>query len=495
MICVSVGRGRHRMVIAELNNLAEQGVQLVELRLDYIRRPVNLSRLLAERKCEVIATVRRPSDGGKWMRSEDERLMVLRSAIADGADYVDLEMDIADKIPRYGKTKRIVSYHNFVETPNNLEQIHQAILKLDPDVIKIATLANNPLDNIRALRLCRDSKVPTVAFCMGEMGLISRILCGKFGSPWTFASAHEERLMAPGQLSLRQMTDEYRYDQISPKTGIYGVVADPISQSLSPRVHNACMRKLGLDLIYLPFRVSSASLDEFIAACPGMDIRGLSVTTPHKEKILKHMNVLDDNVVGIRAANTLCFREEGTYGYNTDLEAAMHVLTQAFEESPEYPDVFSGKSVLILGAGGVARTIAWGLMQKGAKVTVSARDYRRSETLANQLKCKSIDWPARQNFECKILVNCTSAGMYPHMDETPFEAGWFDKHTLVFDTIYNPEQTMFIKLARQANCKTLTGVDMFAQQAARQFELFTGQPADLELMRYEVKRGTSAARY
>ena len=129
MICVSVGRGRHRMVIAELNNLAEQGVQLVELRLDYIRRPVNLSRLLADRKCEVIATVRRPSDGGKWMRSEDERLMVLRSAIADGADYVDLEMDIAGKIPRYGKTKRIVSYHNFVETPDNLEQIHQAILK------------------------------------------------------------------------------------------------------------------------------------------------------------------------------------------------------------------------------------------------------------------------------------------------------------------------------------------------------------------------------
>jgi 3-dehydroquinate dehydratase/shikimate dehydrogenase len=207
------------------------------------------------------------------------------------------------------------------------------------------------------------------------------------------------------------------------------------------------------------------------------------------------MNVLDDNVVGIRAANTLCFKGAAVYGYNTDLEAAIQVLSQALEASGDGQEIFSEKNILILGAGGIARTIAWGLMREGAKVTVTARDYRKSETLANQLKCKSIDWPARQNFECHILINCTSAGMYPHMDETPFEEGWFDKHTLVFDTIYNPEQTMFIKLARQANCKTLTGVDMFAQQAARQFELFTDHPADLELMRYEVKRGTSAARY
>lgn len=483
------------MMIGELAHLAQQGVQLVELRLDFIRRPVNLARLLADRQCQVIATVRRPSDGGKWMRSEDERLTLLRTAIADGADYVDLEMDIASKIPRYGATKRVISYHNFVETPPNLEQIHHAMSKLDADVIKIATLANNPIDNIRILRLCRDSKIPTVAFCMGEMGIISRILCGKFGSPWTYASIHEERLMAPGQLSLRQMVEEFRYDRITPKTGIFGVIADPVAHSLSPRVHNACIRKLGLDLIYLPFRVSTAHLDEFMSACPGMDIRGLSVTLPHKEKVLKHINVLDDNVVGIRAANTLVFRDGLTYGYNTDLEAAKRVLAGALQVDPNHPAAFANLRILILGAGGIARTLSWGLSQAGADVHLTARDYRKSEALANQLKLKSIDWPIRQNFECQVLINCTACGMYPNMDESPFEAEWFDRHTLVFDTIYNPEQTLFIKYARQAGCETLTGVDMFVHQAARQFELFTGVPADTEIMRYEVKRGTSAARY
>ena len=290
MICVSIGRGRHRMMIAERKHLAEQGVELVELRLDYIRRPVNMKRLLDDRDCEIVATVRRPKDGGKWMRSEEDRLMLLRTAVADGVDYVDIEADVAHKIPRYGKTKRIISYHNFDETPQNLNEIHEAMTQLDPDIIKIATTANNPIDNIRTLRLSRDSKIPTVAFCMGEMGLASRILCGRFGAPMTYATFHEDRQLAPGQLSWRQMTEEFNYESITEATNILGVIADPVAHSFSPAVHNACIRNAKLDMLYLPFRVPAEHLDEFIKICPELGVRGLSVTIPHKEKILKSLN-------------------------------------------------------------------------------------------------------------------------------------------------------------------------------------------------------------
>lgn len=494
MICVSIGRGRHRMMLAEQQFLSEKGVQLIELRLDYIRRPVNLQRLLAERTVPVIATVRRPADGGKWMRSEQDRLMLLRTAIANKADYVDLEHDIAGSIPRFGPTKRIVSYHNFDETPQDLDEIWLGMSRLDPDVIKLVTFANNPMDNIRILRLLKRARVPTVAFCMGEMGTTSRVLCGKFGAPWTYASIHEEREMAPGQLTLQQMQEDFQYEKIGRETGILGVIADPVAHSLSPRVHNAAIRKAGLDLIYLPFRVPAEQLESFMEACPEMDIRGLSVTLPHKEKVLRSLNVLDDNVVGIRACNTVVFQGQNAYGYNTDLEAAVQVVLEAFqlEDSRE---ALSGKRILILGAGGVARTIAWGLLRRGADVYLSSRDFRKAEGLANQLKCKSIDWAVRQNFRCQMMINATPCGMFPNMDETPFEQGWFDPEVVVFDTIYNPEQTLFIKYARQAGCETLTGVDMFVRQAERQFQLFTGQQADRELLRAEVKRGTSAARY
>src|SRR5688500_866190 len=167
-------------MIAEHKHLAEQGATLVELRLDYITSQVNLKRLLAERPCPVIVTCRRAQDGGNWSKTEEERLMVLRQAIAMGVEYVDLEEDVAASIPRFGKTKRIVSYHNFQETPEGLPALHARLAALNADVVKVATMAHNPHDNIKLLRLIRDSRVPTVAICMGDIGTPSRILAARF---------------------------------------------------------------------------------------------------------------------------------------------------------------------------------------------------------------------------------------------------------------------------------------------------------------------------
>ncbi len=496
MICVSIGRGRHAMMMAEHKHIVEQGAQLVELRLDFIRRPVNLKRLMSGAGCPVVATCRRPEDRGLWRRSEEDRVMLLRSAIAYGVDYVDLEIEIASKVPRYGNTQRIVSYHNFDETPSNLEDIHHQMTKLDPDVIKIVTMANNPIDNMTALRLCRDSEIPTVAFCMGEMGMFSRILCGKFGAPFTYATFSEDRPMAPGQLSFQKMEEVYHYDEITPDTDVLGVIADPVAHSLSPTIHNAAIRKNGLDMLYLPFRVPREYLESFVSICPELGVKGLSVTIPHKEKVIKCINALDDQVAGIKAANTVVFKKNNVYGYNTDCYAAIKSLEDRLQEKePDSDDVFKDKKVMLLGAGGVARAIAFGLIEKGALVTISARDYKKSEALATAMNCKSIDWPERATFDCSVIINCTPVGMHPNMNDTPFDGAWFDKRMVIFDTVYNPEQTLFIKLAREAGCQTVTGIDMFVLQAARQFELFTGTKADVDVLRYEVKRATSAAKY
>jgi 3-dehydroquinate dehydratase/shikimate dehydrogenase len=483
------------MMIAETMHLAENGAELVELRLDYIRRSVNLKRLLKDKQCPVLATCRRKEDGGRWEGSEKDRQMLLRAAIAEGVDYVDLEWDIADKIPRYGNTQRIVSYHNFHETPGNVEEIHHKITGMDPDIIKITTTANNPLDNFTVLRLVRDSNIPTTAFCMGDMGLTSRVLCGKYGAPLTYATFSSDRRMAPGQLSVQQMRDDYRYDTISSDTTILGVIADPVAHSFSPLIHNALIRKLDLDMLYLPFRVPREYLSEFIAACPEMGIKGLSVTIPHKENCLKCINVLDDDVAGIRACNTIVFDGVNAFGYNTDCSAAMESIEQTIEEKHPDESVFSGRKFLLLGAGGVARAIAFSLVRRGADVFITARDYKKSEALADWLKCATVEWEARGQFEPSVLVNCTPVGMHPKMDETPFDAKWLQKRTIVFDTIYNPERTLLIKQAKEFGCNVITGVDMFMRQAAKQFKLFTGKNPPLEDVRYELKRATSAAKY
>lgn len=311
----------------------------------------------------------------------------------------------------------------------------------------------------------------------------------------TYATFSEDRKMAPGQLSYKQMKEEFRYDKITKDTAILGVIADPVAHSLSPVVHNACIREAKLDMLYLPFRVPKEYLEEFIKISPEMGVRGLSVTIPHKEKCLKCINVLDDNVAGIRAANTIVFKEINAYGYNTDCTAAIESLKRTIETKYPEEKPLAGRRFLILGAGGVARAIAFGLVRSDAQVFISARDHRKADDLAQALDCKFIDWAARANFETSVIVNCTPVGMFPNMDETPFDAEWLDKQTIVFDTIYNPEQTMLIKHAREAGCTTITGVDMFVLQAAEQYRLFTGQEPNIKTIRYELKRATSAARY
>ena len=197
MICVSIGRGRHRHVIAEYRHLVDQGARLVELRLDYINGEVNLKRLVADRPCPVVITCRRTSDGGKFTGSEEQRRLLLRAAIAEGVEYVDLEDDVAASIPRFGRTKRIVSLHDFRKTPDNLDEIHRRLCQLDPDIIKMSTMANHPHDNVRMLDLTRRSKVPTIGLCMGDIGIPTRILAGKFGAPFSYATFHHERVLAP----------------------------------------------------------------------------------------------------------------------------------------------------------------------------------------------------------------------------------------------------------------------------------------------------------
>jgi len=171
MICVSIGRGRHRHVIAEHRHLVEQGAQLVELRLDYINGDVNIKRLIADRPCPVVITCRRECDGGKYSGSEQDRILLLRTAIAEGVEYVDLEEDIAGGIARFGSTKRIISMHDFRKTPADLEAVHRRMCDFDPDIVKICTMANHPQDNLRLLKLTRQSEVSTIGLCMGDIGI------------------------------------------------------------------------------------------------------------------------------------------------------------------------------------------------------------------------------------------------------------------------------------------------------------------------------------
>jgi 3-dehydroquinate dehydratase/shikimate dehydrogenase len=508
-ICVVVGRTRHRMMLAEAQEAARRGARLIELRLDLIKRPPDFKRLLAEKPCPFVATVRRSEDGGLWKGTEEARLMLLRQAIVAGFDWVDLENDVADRIPRFKDVRRIISYHNLREVPDELEEIHRRMCNQDADVVKIAVRAQHPLDNVRVLQLLENPKTPTVAFCMGDMGLPSRILGAKFGAPFTYAAFTKERTLAPGLPSLQDVAKVYHYGDITAATEVYGVIGDPVSHSLSPLVHNAALRQLGINAVYVPFRVPRTDLADTLKGLNTLPVRGFSVTLPHKEQAATLAPYKDPAVERVQAANTLIRSDDGSFAaYNTDYQAVIETLraqltvfpattanpgsTAIMTSLPPAPQgVLQGKVVLILGAGGIARAVAHALHREGAGLIICNRTPERASKLASELGCRFLEWANRHTQLADILINCTSVGMHPNLDECPVHASILKQGMVVFETVYTPETTLLVKEARGRGCTVITGVDLFVRQAALQFRLFTGREPPIELMRKIVKRALS----
>jgi 3-dehydroquinate dehydratase/shikimate dehydrogenase len=490
MICVTIGRGRHSSLAEEWKAAAAAGVKLVELRVDCLRREPDLKRILADRPTPLIFTLRRGVDGGLFRGSEEKRQQLLREAIALGVDYVDLEMDIASKIRRFGKTKRIVSYHNLKGTPTEIPDIAEQCDEMDADVVKIATQASSLGDAVRVLDLGTRAEVPTITIAMGEVGVFTRVLGAKFTAPFTYAGFNPERTFAPGMLNYRTLERDYFYDQIDKETEVFAVVGDPIEQTLSPAIHNAAFRHLGMNKVLVPFLVPAGTIGAALKELAWLNIKGWSVTIPHKEDLVRLLDAKDGAVDRTGSCNTLIIKDGKKTGHNTDYRAAMDVLEEGMGGRTEAGDSpLMEKQVIILGAGGVARSIAFGLARRGASVTITNRHDERATSLAEEVGCRTVNWGQRASTLADVIVNCTPVGMHPDVDDTPVPPAAFSRSGMVaFDTIYHPENTMFLKLARERGCTAINGVDMFVRQAAEQFKLYTGQDAPVDVMRAALKR-------
>lgn len=490
MICVSIGRTRHKMMMMECQLAAEAGAELIELRLDFLSRAIDLKRLMANKSCPMMATIRRREDGGRWSKTEEERQMLMRLAIVGGFDWVDIETDIADKVRRFGSVKRVVSYHNPKEVPKNLEEIFEKMHHQDADVIKVAVRVDKPQDMWRVMRLMKHGKKPTISIAMGDYGVASRILGGKYGAPFTYAAFNKERGIAPGMFSFDEMRDIYHYDQINKDSKVFAVLGDPIQHSMSPIAHNAALRSSGINGVYIPLQVPAADFIDTLQVMRKVPINGYSVTMPHKEAAHDLATERDDIVKACKSANTLIPGEGGYHAYNTDYSAALGALRKVMA-GMESGDSVHGRQVLILGAGGTARTLAHGLHREGALVIISNRTMEKGLGLADEIGCRAVDWNARNAQHCEIIINCTPIGQHPDVDESPLHPSVFRPGLVVMDCVYNPETTMMLRHARDRDCRIVTGVEMFIRQAAEQFKLFTGHDAPIEVMTDAVRRQIS----
>jgi 3-dehydroquinate dehydratase / shikimate dehydrogenase len=490
MICAILGRGRHAALAEEWKAAAEAGVQLVELRIDCLRREPDLKRILKERPTPMVFTVRRGPDGGLWRAPEEKRQRLMREAIVAEVDFIDIEMDVARDVRRFGKTRRIVSYHNLKQTPPDLLQIAEQCEEMDADIVKIATRAHSIADAMKVLQVAAKMETPTIAIAMGEIGSFTRVLGAKYGAPFTYANFNVDRNFAAGMLRFEDLRRDYAYDSIDAQTEVYAVIGDPIGHSLSPPVHNAAFRAMGQNKVMVPILMPAERLRASLAEVAWLGIKGFSITIPHKQAVLPLLNKADGAVERTGACNTMIIEADGSkVGYNTDYRAAMDSLEAAYGGPLEGGlSPLSNKQVVIIGAGGVARSIGFGLMRRGAGITLCNRSDERATKLAEELGCRTANWGMRASMMADIIINCTPVGMHPNVDDTPLPPAGYRPGMVVMDTVYHPENTMFLKLARERECRTVSGVDMFIRQAAIQSHLYTGQEPPVELMREIVRR-------
>jgi len=485
MICIPITARSAEDSISKMIS-ASKHADIVELRIDYIPELQNaltcIEESLKSKTKPVIITNRPEREGGEFTGSEQDRLHLLQKAIDLGADYVDVEYDSIKQITRRNSSKIIISSHNFKETPHNLSKIYDDICQQKPDIVKIVAYANDITDNFRIFELLKSAKVPTISFCMGESGYISRILTSKFGGFLTFASLEKGKESAPGQLTEDELSNIYHFKEINRETTLYGIIGNPVSHSMSPAIHNAAFTEKGLNNVYVPLKI--ADIETFMKECREIDFQGFSVTIPHKESILPFLDDLDHTARKIGAINTIVNLNGKLTGYNTDCMAAVMGLEDSMKEANE---MLSNKKVSIIGAGGAARAIAFGLKEKGCDITIFNRTTERAEKLSQDVKCEFKSLEDIHKLYSDILINTTSIGMFPDVDQTPVSKGILKEGMVVFDAVYNPIETRLLREANENGCHTVNGLSMFINQAAEQFRLWTDIDVPIELMTKVVK--------
>ena len=476
-VCLALTGDTADDMVATAESMARDN-PFLEFRLDYLKQPLaalpKIHRFLETHQyVTAIGTCRRADNGGKFKGSLASQQEVLAKAAAAGCPLVDLEIQSASKakpeaIARLrSRAALILSFHDFRGT-RNLDETLGKMLKIPADFYKVVSTATTLSDNVAMMKFLQtqSGKHALIGLCMGEQGIISRVLSVRAGSVFTFAAVSADLKTAPGQVSARDLRGIYRIEQVDAATRIYGVAGDPIEHSLSPVIMNTALRRENVNGVYLPLHAKT--LKELIYCARQIPLHGLSITMPYKQAMLSHLDNSDAHTAKIGACNTVVRGQDGKlYGFNTDVAGVVRPLEQRL--------AIANAKVLVLGAGGAARAAVFGLKERGAEVWILNRTSAKAQKLARQAKAHAIKRADLRKLAFDVIINATPVGMGNTRD-CPLKDDEIQA-SVVFDMVYDPVETHLLRVARTKGIAVIPGVEMFVQQAARQFEIWTGKPA------------------
>lgn len=454
MICISLPGPSLEDLLEQLS-LALQEADLIEFRLDLYDHSSIVRNVIDSCFLPTIFTLRSQENGGFFKGNESDQLEILSSLIDLKPDYIDLDNSICAEYLKIfpSEIKIIRSYHNFEKTPEDLDVVLDELSSIPADLYKIATMANTTQDALRLLNFAKDSQKPLTAMAMGEIGEITRVLGPVVGCPFVYASLNRKTSTAPGQISATTLRSVYHHNLLDRETSLFGLVGDPVKQSIGHLVHNTNMKDQGA--VYVKLHVTPDELEPCLELAVKLGFKGLSVTIPHKESIIPLLDEVDDVAGTIGAVNTVTIKNGRLYGSNTDANGALDAI--------ESVTPVSKKQMILLGAGGAIRAVAFEAKRRGGELVILNRDPLRAKQLAEELSCRwgSLDQVGDYSYD--IIINGTPNPM-------PIDPEKIRAKTLAMDLSITPEDTAFLQAARKVGCTIIYGKEMFLKQAQGQTE-------------------------
>ena len=490
---MSVSAETSEKILADAE-LAAVNADVIEIRIDALA-PAEIRQVLGSIRSEkpLLITFRPAEQGGAREISLERRIEFwdeIEAALDTSGLWFDQEADLLGHTQKQHNSVTIRSFHDFGGVPDNIDAIFDS-LAADAEVVKIAVSATDITDAIPVWKLLDRAKAKNrqlIPIAMGEAGKWTRILGLAHGAFMTYASLVAGKETADGQITAKDLIETYRVKELDENTQVFGVIGHPTSQSLSPYMHNPAFASAGMNAVFIPFLIKD--LDKFMRRMVMPQTRevelnfgGFSVTMPHKQAIMKFLDVLDPVAEKIGAVNTVKIENGKLTGYNTDAHGFITPL------KAKYGDV-KGARVAVLGAGGAARACVHALKQEGADVTVFARDPKMGSVFAEEFAARFTDFSkikdqkSKIGIDFEIIVNATPLGMKGQLEnESPFTADQLAGVKFVYDLVTKTADTLFILEAQKAGIPAIGGLEMLIAQGARQFEIWTGKKAPVDLMR------------
>lgn len=476
MICISIAQESRRFALVDMLNAARQ-CDLLEIQMDRFDKAPDVGELLANKPKPVILSCRRPQDGGNWQGTEEERLALLRQCIVSKADYVEIEMDVADQIRKLPPCKRVISYTNLEKTPADIADIYAEAQTKNPDVIKLVTVVRTPEEAWPMLQLLAKPPVPTVVVGLGKPGVMLTVLGKKIGAPWTYAALERGMEAYPDQPTVHDLNEVYHYKAIGAKTPLIAVTGFSEREYALIGALNAGYAQLGFAARCLPIQVGSIKL--FRKVMEAVRLVGVMVDPAHQRGFVEVAVELEPAAQQAKATDLLLHEDRKVWhGYNLLWRAAGSALEATLRERHGADKPLHDRTVMLVGADASAQAIALAVKMRGGIPIVASRDRKAAHQLAQDIGCRFVPFEAMYTTRHDVVIVCNLEEDAAGKADEAIHAGYLKPSITAMDLTSMPRRSVFLRDALRRGCDIIEPRRIMLEQIVLLLRMMTEQDVD-----------------